>query len=112
MTGQLPPAEGDHYLYRKLPDAQAVATKALLRARENIADTVDARAMMCVYGASGCGKTFAVNRGLDQLEPVEVLDIPQLKVHDGPHGDPGGGSIVTRRVVVRRQGVSNQRPIC
>ncbi|WP_053763691.1 ATP-binding protein [Streptomyces sp. AS58] len=80
MTGQLPPAEGDHYLYRKLPDAQVVATKALLRARENIADTVEARAMMCVYGAAGCGKTLAVNRGLRQLEPAE--EVRQITFRD------------------------------
>ncbi|MFD8566644.1 AAA family ATPase [Streptomyces sp. NPDC059639] len=73
MTGVLPPATGDHYLYRRLPDAQIVATTALLRARESLADTVEARAMMCVYGASGCGKTVAVNTGLRELAPREEI---------------------------------------
>jgi AAA domain-containing protein len=80
MTGRLPPGEGDHYLYRSLPDARVVSTTALLRARENLADTVEARAMMCVYGASGCGKTLAVNRGLRQLEPGE--EVRQITFRD------------------------------
>ncbi|MFK8906243.1 AAA family ATPase [Streptomyces sp. YS-3] len=73
MTGTLPPDEGDHYLYRNLRDAHVVATAALLRARESLADTVEARAMMCVYGAAGCGKTLAVNYGLRELEPGEEV---------------------------------------
>ncbi|MGW2354160.1 hypothetical protein [Actinacidiphila glaucinigra] len=36
--------------YVGLPDASVVTTRALLTARENIADTVEARAMMCIRG--------------------------------------------------------------
>lgn len=80
MTGQLPPGEGDHYLHRSLPGAQVVSTRPLLTARENIADTVAARAMMCVYGAAGCGKTLAVNCGLRELEPGE--EVRQITFRD------------------------------
>jgi len=54
-----------------LPDAQIVATRALLNARESIRDTVDARAMMCIHGGAGFGKTLAVNTCLRELEPDE-----------------------------------------
>ncbi|MFE3946712.1 AAA family ATPase [Streptomyces sp. NPDC059118] len=69
MTTTLPPAEGDQYL--KLPGAHIVTTRALLRARENLADTIEARAMMCVYGSAGFGKTLSVNTCLRELEPGE-----------------------------------------
>ncbi|OEV06276.1 AAA family ATPase [Streptomyces oceani] len=59
------------YQYVDLPDASVVTTRALLRARENITDTVEARAMMCIHGGAGFGKTLAVNACLQQLEPGE-----------------------------------------
>ena len=49
------------YQYVDLPDASVVTTRALLTARENISDTVAARAMMCIHGGAGFGKTLAVN---------------------------------------------------
>lgn len=49
------------YQYVDLPDASVVTTRALLTARENIRDTVAARAMMCIHGGAGFGKTLAVN---------------------------------------------------
>jgi hypothetical protein len=59
------------YQYVDLPDASVVTTRALLAARENIADTVAARAMMCIHGGAGFGKTLAVNTCLRELEPGE-----------------------------------------
>ncbi|MEU2999170.1 ATP-binding protein [Streptomyces sp. NPDC007027] len=59
------------YQYVDLPDAQVVTTQALLRARENLTDTVEARAMMCIHGGAGFGKTVAVNFCLAELEPHE-----------------------------------------
>ncbi|MCX4539005.1 ATP-binding protein [Streptomyces sp. NBC_01669] len=56
------------YQYVGLPDAQVVTTRALLTARENIMDTVAARAMMCIHGGAGFGKTLAVNTCLRELE--------------------------------------------
>ncbi|MFJ5901274.1 hypothetical protein ACIQFZ_39135 [Streptomyces sp. NPDC093064] len=43
------------YQYVDLPDASVVTTRALLAARENITDTVAARAMMCIHGGAGFG---------------------------------------------------------
>ncbi|MFD8725619.1 hypothetical protein ACFV2H_48710 [Streptomyces sp. NPDC059629] len=59
------------YQYVDLPDAAVVTTRALLTARENITDTVAARAMMCIHGGAGHGKTLAVNTCLRELEPGE-----------------------------------------
>ncbi|MGY0055113.1 AAA family ATPase [Streptomyces sp. LZ34] len=59
------------YQYVDLPDASVVTTRALLTARENISDTVAARAMMCIHGGAGFGKTLAVNTCLRALEPGE-----------------------------------------
>ncbi|MGW1090954.1 AAA family ATPase [Streptomyces sp. NPDC002596] len=56
------------YQYVDLPDASIVTTRALLTARENIKDTVEARAMMCIHGGAGFGKTLAVNTCLRELE--------------------------------------------
>jgi hypothetical protein len=57
------------YQYVDLPDAAVVTTRALLTARENITDTVAARAMICIHGGAGHGKTLAVNTCLRELEP-------------------------------------------
>ncbi|MEU4730429.1 ATP-binding protein [Streptomyces sp. NPDC023588] len=59
------------YQYVDLPDASVVATRALLTARENITDTVAARAMMCIHGGAGFGQTLAVNTCLHTLDPGE-----------------------------------------
>lgn len=64
-------ADPDFYL--DLPDARIVATEALLEAGENIADTIDARAMSCIYGDAGLGKTFSVLAALKEVAPDLVL---------------------------------------
>ncbi|MEV8068851.1 hypothetical protein AB0P32_22440, partial [Streptomyces sp. NPDC085995] len=71
MTTTPPPAEGDQYL--KLPSAHIVATRALLRARKNLDDTIETRAMMCVYDGAGFGKTLSANTCLRDLEPDEEM---------------------------------------
>jgi hypothetical protein len=63
------------YQYVDLPEACVVATRALLTARENITDTVAARAMMCLHGGAGFGKTLAVNVCLRELEHEDVRRI-------------------------------------
>ncbi|MFC7310807.1 AAA family ATPase [Streptomyces monticola] len=68
--------------YVVLPEARLVTTRALLIARENIADTIDARAMMCVHGGAGFGKTVAVTSCLRQLEGDE--DIRRITFHARP----------------------------
>lgn len=59
------------YQYVDLLDARVVTTQALLSARENLNDTIEARAMMCVHGGAGLGKTLALNACLRELEPGE-----------------------------------------
>lgn len=66
MPRHLPLASTDQYV--PLPDARLVTTRALLTARENLADTITARAMMCVHGGAGFGKTLAVTTCLRELE--------------------------------------------
>ena len=80
MTGHLPPVPTDQYV--SLPDARLVTTRALLAARENLTDTIAARAMMCVHGGSGFGKTVAVTSCLRELEPAE--DIRRITFHARP----------------------------
>ncbi|GAA3604147.1 hypothetical protein GCM10022419_105920 [Nonomuraea rosea] len=63
----LPAEASDHYL--NLPDAQVVATDALLTTRSNLSEVIDAKAMMCVHGDAGLGKTFSVNASLRHLAP-------------------------------------------
>ncbi|GAA2350362.1 hypothetical protein GCM10010431_87590 [Streptomyces kunmingensis] len=54
----------------RLPGAQTVSTRALLTAQENIRSALEARAMICIYGAAGHGKSFAVNACLRELAPT------------------------------------------
>ncbi|MFI1184228.1 AAA family ATPase [Streptomyces sp. NPDC020799] len=77
MTRQLPPPPTDQYV--TLPDARLVSTRALLTARENLTDTINARAMMCVHGGAGFGKTMTVTSCLRALEPDE--DIRRITFH-------------------------------
>ncbi|GIJ64740.1 AAA family ATPase [Virgisporangium aurantiacum] len=63
----------DHYL--GLAGAHVVATEALLTLRDNLADVLDARAMMCVHGDAGLGKTLSVNAALRALAPADVCRV-------------------------------------
>ncbi|MFE3907791.1 AAA family ATPase [Streptomyces sp. NPDC059153] len=54
----------------RLPGAQIVSTRALLTARENIRAAIEAKAMICIYGQAGNGKSFAVNASLRELAPA------------------------------------------
>ncbi|MFE5398663.1 AAA family ATPase [Streptomyces sp. NPDC056568] len=64
---------GEPDFYLNLADARIVATEALLEASENIADTIDARAMSCIYGDAGLGKTFSVLAALKEVSAERVL---------------------------------------
>ncbi len=72
------------YQYVDLPDAQVVTTRALLTARENIADTVAARAMMCIHGGAGFGKTLAVNTCLRELEETAGEEVCRVTFRARP----------------------------
>ncbi|WP_406347355.1 AAA family ATPase [Streptomyces sp. NBC_00648] len=63
----MPAEREDHFL--GLEQARLVGTEALLTTRDNIEAVIGAKAMMCAYGASGYGKTFAVNAALRVLAP-------------------------------------------
>lgn len=52
-----------------------VATEALLALRDNLADVLTARAMMCVHGDAGLGKTLSVNASLRTLAPADVCRV-------------------------------------
>ena len=52
-----------------------VATEALLVLRDNLADVVAAKAMMCVHGDAGLGKTLSVNASLRALAPADVCRV-------------------------------------
>ncbi|MFF1695593.1 AAA family ATPase [Streptomyces sp. NPDC058257] len=74
---RLPPASTDQYT--ALPDARLVTTPALLTARKNLTDTINARAMMCLHGDAGFGKTVAATSCLHELEASE--DIRRITFH-------------------------------
>ncbi|MDF4248775.1 ATP-binding protein [Streptomyces sp. WMMB303] len=82
MTSQLPPRETDHYT--QLPDAAVVTTRALLAARENIADTIEARAMMCLHGPAGVGKTLAANVCLRELQAAQGEEVCRITFRARP----------------------------
>ncbi|MFE1442926.1 AAA family ATPase [Streptomyces sp. NPDC058739] len=66
--GRLPAERDDHYM--RLPGAHVVSTRSLLTARENIRAAIEAKAMICIYGQAGQGKSFAVNASLRELAPA------------------------------------------
>ena len=63
----------DHYL--GLAGAHVVATESLMMVRDNLADVVAAKAMMCVHGDAGLGKTLSVNASLRALAPADVCRV-------------------------------------
>ncbi|MGW5922283.1 AAA family ATPase [Nocardia fluminea] len=66
-------ARADHFL--GLAGAQIVATDALLLTQDNLADVIAAKAMMCVHGDAGLGKTLSVNASLRALAPGMVCRV-------------------------------------
>jgi hypothetical protein len=93
----------DHYL--GLAGANVVATESLLALRDNLADVVDAKAMMCVHGDAGLGKTLSVNASLRALAPADVCRV-QFRARPTPRD--------IRHVLFDALGVSGtppQRPI-
>lgn len=74
---------GEPDFYLNLTDARIVATEALLEASENIADTIEARAMSCFFGDAGLGKTFSVLAALKEVAADRVL-LLQFRSHPTP----------------------------
>jgi hypothetical protein len=75
----------DHYL--ALAGANVVATDALTTVRDNLADVVAAKAMMCVHGDAGLGKALSVNASLRALAPADVCRV-QFRARR-PHATSG-----------------------
>ncbi|CDZ90249.1 hypothetical protein RHRU231_680018 [Rhodococcus ruber] len=69
-------AQADHFL--GLPGAHIVATDALMLTRDNLADVIEAKAMMCVHGDAGVGKTLSVNASLRELAADTVCRVQFL----------------------------------
>ncbi|MEU6721707.1 AAA family ATPase [Nonomuraea sp. NPDC046802] len=57
-----------------------VVTEALQRTQDNLAIVIDERAMACVHGDSGLGKTLSVNASLRELAPAETVRV-QFRSH-------------------------------
>ncbi|MFJ5546507.1 AAA family ATPase [Streptomyces sp. NPDC093225] len=77
--GLLPPETDDHFL--GLEHAQLVGTEALLTTKDNIEAVIEAKAMMCVYGPAGSGKTMSINSALRHLAPENTY---RLELRAGP----------------------------
>ncbi|QES52846.1 hypothetical protein DEJ50_33520 [Streptomyces venezuelae] len=76
---QTPSETDDHFL--GLEHAQLVGTEALLTTRDNVEAVIEAKAMMCVYGPAGSGKTMSINSALRHLAPENTY---RLKLRAGP----------------------------
>src|SRR4051794_24647812 len=60
-----PPGVAEHYI--DIPGSKLVATDSVRRAYDNLEDVLAAKAMMCVYGDAGTGKSLSVNAVLRQI---------------------------------------------
>ncbi len=67
-------AEADDQ-FTSLAGASLVGTPALLATRDRLREVIKARAMACVHGDAGLGKTYAVNAALRAIAPRETLRI-------------------------------------
>src|SRR5271166_6796520 len=54
---------------------QREVTEALLMLQDNLPDVVAAKAMMCVHGDAGLGKTLSVNASLRALAPADTCRV-------------------------------------
>lgn len=71
----------DHFL--RLKGASMVITEALTYTNDNLAIAIEERAMVCMHGDSGLGKTMAVNASLRDLAPHDTLRV-QFRSHPYP----------------------------
>ncbi|MFF3275893.1 AAA family ATPase [Streptomyces chrestomyceticus] len=73
MTHSTSSALSDHYL--NLPGARLVATSATRLTLRHLKFALAARAMMCVHGGVGLGKTVAVRTNLRDLAPDATVHL-------------------------------------
>ncbi|MEY9997657.1 hypothetical protein ABIE67_009776 [Streptomyces sp. V4I8] len=86
MSSEVPPEPGDMEpeFYLDVPGAKLVTTDVLLQVQDTIAETIDARAMSLIYGASGLGKTFATRAALRAIAPDLLLSLQFARSRPGP----------------------------
>lgn len=72
-AGALDETASDQFL--GLSGAHIVATEALLATKDNLADVLEDKAMMCVHGDAGLGKTLSVNASLREIAPDTVCRV-------------------------------------
>lgn len=65
--------QSDHFL--ALEGANIVATRALTECAENLEEVLEKRAMTCVYGDAGYGKSLSVNAVLRDLAPHNTMKV-------------------------------------
>ncbi|MFI6511926.1 AAA family ATPase [Streptosporangium sp. NPDC050855] len=82
-AGFLSPLDEAHDHYLRLKGASVVVTEALQRIQDNVEIAIEERAMMCVHGDSGLGKTLSVNASLRELVPDDTVRI-QFRSHPYP----------------------------
>lgn len=71
--GTLPSLPGDHFV--SLEGASLVGTRAVLLTRDRLREVLARRAMACVHGDAGLGKTLAVHAALRALAPRDTVRI-------------------------------------
>ncbi|WP_329309622.1 ATP-binding protein [Streptomyces sp. NBC_01262] len=79
-AGRLPAAGNDHFL--GLHDATPVATSAVRTTDMLVKRAIDRKAIVCVHGHVGLGKTFAVNAACRKLAPDTTM---WLQFAQGPN---------------------------
>lgn len=93
------PAGGDHYL--NLPDAMLVPTRATRTTARLLKTAIRAKAMLCIHGAVGLGKTVAVTTNLRDLAPDNTV---RLDLREG-------ATLSTLRTLLHRElGLPGQPP--
>ncbi|MFD1546004.1 ATP-binding protein [Nonomuraea guangzhouensis] len=60
-----------------------MVTDALQRTQDNLAIAIEERAMACMHGGAGLGKTLSVNASLRELAPADTIRV-QFRSHPYP----------------------------
>ncbi|MER6105154.1 ATP-binding protein [Streptomyces sp. NPDC001832] len=111
MEETAPP--GLHYL--QTPGLRTLLTPSMLAVGDALADAYAQGRFVCVLGAAGVGKTFAVHtaaRRVGELLPLDFRAQPapadlraalhkELKLHGEPPADPGAADTLIRRALVQ-----------
>ena len=100
-TGVVERSREDHYL--GLAGARIVATDALVATHDNLADVIAAKAMMCVHGDAGLGKTLSVNASLRTRLVPEAICWVQFRARPTPRD--------IRHVLFDALGIGGARPV-